>query len=44
MITSTSSRASEPNPDFVEVKRRRGDDNLGWLRRLLSSYTRPGGW
>jgi hypothetical protein len=42
MITSTSSRASEPNPDFVEVKRRRGDDNLDWLRRLLSTYTPRG--
>jgi len=42
MITSAASRVSEPNPAFVELKRRRGDDNLAWLRKLLSSYTPQG--
>src|SRR4029450_2082445 len=42
MITSAASRVSEPNPAFVELKRRRGDDNLARLRKLLSSYTPQG--
>ncbi|MGH7388038.1 MAG: hypothetical protein ACREM3_01080 [Candidatus Rokuibacteriota bacterium] len=42
MITSAVSRESQPNPDFYEIKRRRGEDNLGWLKRLLRDYTPQG--
>lgn len=42
MITTAMSRESRPNPDFYEVKRRRGEDNLGWLTRLLRDYTPRG--
>jgi hypothetical protein len=42
MITATVSRESEPNPDFREVTRRRGEDNLEWLKRLLQGYTPKG--
>jgi hypothetical protein len=42
MITATVSRVSEPNPDFTEVKRLPGEDNLAWLTRLLRGYTPKG--
>jgi hypothetical protein len=42
MITAAVSRESAPNPDFVEIKRRRGEDNLEWLKRLLRGYTPRG--
>ena len=40
MITSTVSREFDANPDFKKVERRRGEDNLQWLRRL--NYTPKG--
>ena len=44
MITSTLSREAQdrPNPDFYEIRRRRGDDNVQWMNRLLESYTPQG--
>ena len=42
MISATVSRAPKPNPDFTEVKRRRGEDNIEWLKRLLQGYTPKG--
>jgi hypothetical protein len=42
MITATVSRESDPNPDFREVKRQNGEDNLQWLKRLLQGYAPRG--
>jgi hypothetical protein len=42
MITSAVSQEAKPNPDFYEVKRRRKEDNLQWLERLLSDYVPKG--
>ena len=42
MVTSAVSRESKPNPDFNEVNRRRGEDNVQWMTRLLTNYTPKG--
>jgi hypothetical protein len=42
VVTSAVSRATKENPNFTEVKRRSGEDNLQWLRRLLAGYTPKG--
>lgn len=42
MITTAVSRELHPNPDFHEIARRRGEDNLAWFKRLLRDYAPKG--
>jgi len=42
MLTSTLSRTAKPNANFSERARRRGEDNVQWINRLLREYTPDG--
>ena len=42
MLTSTLSRTADPNDNFSERTRRRGEDNVQWINRLLREYTPDG--